>query len=170
MDPMVGACLAAVQLFRRPVAVAAGERLPVRAGAFDAAWCLGVVCTVEDQRSLLAELRRVVADGSPVGLLVFARTTTPLPDQPVGNHFPDLEELSALLDAAGLRTIDRAALADFPDPPAEWQDEADRVEAVVRRDHGHDERLKTAQQQEEVIGRLLGEGLVVGTLLVCRAV
>jgi hypothetical protein len=44
------------------------------------------------------------------------------------------------------------------------------VDAVVRRDHAHDERLRTAQQQEEAIGRLLGQGLVVGTLLACRAV
>jgi SAM-dependent methyltransferase len=170
VDPMLGACLAAARLFRRPVAVSAGELLPFAAGAFDAAWCIGVICTVEDKGSLLAELRRVVRDGSPVGLLAFARTTTPLPDQPEGNHFPDAEELTTLLDGAGLQTVARAALADFPDPPAQWQDEADRVDAVVQRDHGHDERLRTAQQQEQAIGRLLAEGLVVGTMLACRAV
>jgi SAM-dependent methyltransferase len=170
VDPMLGACRAAVRLFRRPVAVSAGERLPFPAGTFDAAWCIGVVCTVEDQRSLLAELRRVVRHGSPVGLLVFARTTTPLPDQPEGNHFPDLEELTTMLDGAGLQVVARAALADFPDPPAQWQAEVDRVDAVVQRDHGHDEPLRTAQQQEQAIGRLLAEGLVEGTLLACRAV
>jgi SAM-dependent methyltransferase len=170
VDPMLGACLAAARLFRRPVAVSAGERLPFRAGAFDAAWCIGVVCTVEDHESLLAELRRVVRKDGPVGLLVFARTTTPLPDQPEGNHFPDVEELATLLDRAGLDTLAQAALADFPDPPAQWQDEADRVDAVVQRDHGYDERLHTAQQQEAAIGRLLGDGLVVGSLLACRAV
>ena len=170
VDPMLGACLAAARLFRRPVAVAAGERLPFPAEAFDAAWCIGVVCTVEDQTALLTELRRAVRHGSPVGLLVFTRTTTPLPDQPEGNHFPNLEELTGLLDQAGLQPFAQAALADFPDPPAQWQDEADRVDAVVQRDHGHDERLRTAQQQEEAIGRLLGEGQVVGRLLACRAV
>jgi SAM-dependent methyltransferase len=170
VDPMLGACLAASRLFRRPVAVSAGERLPFPAGAFDAAWCIGVVCTVEDQRALLAELRRVVRHGSPVGLLAFARTTTPLPDRPDGNHFPDLEELTTMLDEAGLPAFAQAELEDFPDPPAQWQEEAGRVDAVVQRDHGHDERLRTAQQQEQAIGRLLGEGFVVGTLLACRAV
>jgi ubiquinone/menaquinone biosynthesis C-methylase UbiE len=169
VDPMLGACLAAARMFGRPVAVAAGERLPFTDGAFDAAWCLGVVCTVEDQRSLLEELRRVVGKDSPVGLLVFARTTTPLPDQPEGNNFPDLEELATLLDGVGLRTVHQAALADFPDPPARWQDVLERVDAVVERDHGDDERLRTAQQQERAIGRLMGDGLVVGTLVVCRA-
>jgi hypothetical protein len=100
---------------------------------------------------------------------VFARTTTPLPDQPEGNNFPDLEELATLLDGVGLRTVHQAALADFPDPPARWQDVLERVDAVVERDHGDDERLRTAQQQERAIGRLMGDGLVVGTLVVCRA-
>jgi SAM-dependent methyltransferase len=170
VDPMPGACLAAARLFRRPVAVSVGERLPFSDASFDTAWSLGVVCTVEDQPALLAELRRVVRTGSPVGLLVFARTTTPLPDQPEGNHFPDLEELETLLDGAGLEIVTQAALADFPDPPAPWQDQADRVDAVVQRDHGDDERLRTARQQEQAIGRLLGAGQVVGTLLACRAV
>jgi SAM-dependent methyltransferase len=170
VDPMLGACLAAARLFRRPVAVSAGERLPFRDAAFDAAWCIGVVCTVEDQTALLTELRRVVRRDSPVGLLVFARTRTPLPDQPEGNHFPDPEELASMLDGAGLRGFAQAALADFPDPPAQWQDELARVDSVVQRDHGDDERLRTAQQQEQAIGRLLGDGLVVGTLVACRAV
>jgi SAM-dependent methyltransferase len=170
VDPMLGACLAAARLFGRPVAVSAGERLPFPDEAFDAAWCLGVLCTVEDQATLLSELRRVVREGGPVGLLVFARTTTPLPDQPEGNHFPDLEALTTMLADIALETVAEAALADFPDPPAQWQEELDRVDAVVQRDHGHDERLRTAQQQEQAIGRLLGDGLIVGRLLVCRAV
>ena len=169
VDPMLGACLAAARMFGRPAAVSAGERLPFPSGGFDAAWCIGVVCTVADQRSLLAELRRVVPAGAPVGLLVFARTTTPLPDQPEGNHFPDLAELTSLLEGERLHVVEQAALADFPDPPQDWQDEADRVDGVVQRDHADDDRLRTAQHQEQVIGRLLGEGLVVGTLLACRA-
>ena len=112
----------------------------------------------------------MVSTGDPVGLLVFVRTTTPLPDQPEGNRFPDVGELSRLLDAVGLHTVDQAELASFDDPPAQWQDEVDRVDAVVQRDHAHDERLRTAQQQEQVIGRLLSEGLVVGSLKACRAI
>ena len=111
----------------------------------------------------------LVSKGNPVGLLVFARTTTPLPEQPEGNYFPDVRELSMLLDAVGLHTVDQAELASFADPPVQWQDEVDRVDAVVQRDDAHDERLRTAQQQEQVIGRLLSEGLVAGSLLACRA-
>jgi SAM-dependent methyltransferase len=169
VDPMVGACIAATRLFGRPVAAAAGERLPFRDGSFDAAWSLGVLCTVPDKRPMLDELRRVVRDGAPVGILVFVRGRRTLPERPEGNHFPDADELTGLLDEVRLPVEDQAALADFPDPPPPWQDLVDRVDAVVERDHGGDERFRTAQRQQESIGRLLGEGLVTGRLLVCRA-
>jgi ubiquinone/menaquinone biosynthesis C-methylase UbiE len=169
VDPMVGACRAAARLFGRPVAAATGEQLPFRAGEFDAAWSIGVLCTVPDKRPVLEELRRVVRAGAPVGILVFARGPEPLPERPEGNHFPDLAELTGLLEEARLPVVDRAALADFPEPPRTWQDLVDRVDAVVERDHGEDERFRTALRQQESIGRLLGDGLVTGRLLVCRA-
>lgn len=169
VDPMVGACRAAARLFGRPVAAAAGERLPFGDSCFDAAWSLGVLCTVPDKRPVLAELRRVVHAGSAVGILVFVRGRRELPERPEGNHFPTLEELTGLLDDAGLSLVDQAALADFPEPPPPWQDLVDRVETVVERDHGHDDRFRTAQQQQEAIGRLLADRLVTGQLLVCRA-
>lgn len=169
VDPMVGACRAAARLFGRPVAAAAGERLPFGDSCFDAAWSLGVLCTVPDKHPVLAELRRVVRVGSAVGLLVFVRGRRELPERPEGNHFPGAEELTGLLDDAGLRTLDQAALADFPEPPAPWQDLVDRVDGVVERDHAHDERFRTALQQQASIGRLLADGLVTGQLLVCRA-
>jgi SAM-dependent methyltransferase len=169
VDPMVGACQAAARLFGRPVAAAAGERLPFGTDCFDAAWSLGVLCTVPDKPPVLAELRRVVRRDSPVGFLVFVRGRRTLPERPEGNYFPDLEELSALLDGAGLPIVDRAPLVDFPEPPAPWQHLVDRVDAVVERDHGRDERFRSAQQQQESIGRLLADGLVTGHLVVCRA-
>ncbi|MEP7088954.1 MAG: methyltransferase domain-containing protein [Nocardioidaceae bacterium] len=168
-DPMRGACAAAARIFGRPTAVADGGRLPFGAAAFDAAWSIGVLCTVEDKAPVLAELRRVVGTGSPVGFLVFVRTRASLPEQPEGNHFPSLQELTALIEAAGLSAIDQAALADFPEPPEEWQDLADRVDAVTERDHGEDERFRTAQEQSAAIGSLLADGLVEGRLLVARA-
>jgi SAM-dependent methyltransferase len=168
-DPMHGACRAAARLFGRPVAAAAGERLPFRSDFFDAAWSIGVLCTVEDKAPVLAELRRVVRAGSPVGFLVFLRTAESLPDQPEGNHFPDLAGLTALLEEAGLTVTAQAALADFEDPPAQWQERVDAVDAVVERDHGGDDRFRTAQDQQQTMGRLMGDGLVVGHLLVTRA-
>jgi SAM-dependent methyltransferase len=169
VDPMLGACRAASRIFGRPVAVAGGERLPFRTAAFDAAWCLGVLCTVEDKAPLLAELRRVVRDDAPVGFLVFVRTHDSLPEQPEGNHFPGLVELTTLLQEASLPVTAQAALADFPAPSQQWQDQVGRVEAVIERDHGGDERFRTARDQQVVIGHLLADGLVAGHLLVTRA-
>ena len=45
VDPMPGACRTARALFGLPVAVGAGEALPVGNGAATAVWCLGVLCT-----------------------------------------------------------------------------------------------------------------------------
>lgn len=170
VDPMPGSCLAAGRLFDHPVAVADGERLPFPDETFEAAWSIGVLCTVEDQGAMLAELRRVVRPGGRVGLLVFVRTTTPLPEQPEGNHFPDLEELAALLEGASLEVLDRADVRDFPGPPEDWEHEADRVDDVLERDHGHDERFTETQEQQRTMSRLTAQGLVVGRLVSCRAV
>jgi SAM-dependent methyltransferase len=169
VDPMLGACRAAARLFGRPVAVAAGEQLPFGCEVFDAAWSLGVLCTVEDKTSVLTELRRVVRPGSPVGFLVFVRTRAELPEQPAGNHFPDRRELAALVEEAGLTVTAEAALDDFPDPPHEWQEQVAAVEAVIERDHGRDDSFRAATDQQETIGRLLADGLVTGRLLVTRA-
>lgn len=169
VDPMIGACRAASRLFGRPVAAAGGERLPFRSGTFDAAWSIGVLCTVEDQAPVLAELRRVVRDASPVGFLVFVRSGACLTEQPEGNHFPDPADLTELLDDAALTVTAQASLADFAEPPERWQDLVGSVDAVIERDHGSDERFRAAQEQQQSIGRLLGRGLVTGRLLVTRA-
>jgi len=169
VDPMAGACAAAHRMFRRPTAVAGGERLPFGDGAFDAAWSIGVLCTVPDKAAVLGELRRVVRPGSPVGLLVFVRTVDVLPEQPDGNDFPDERELDELVAAAGLRVTHRAALADFPDPPPGWQEQVDAVDRAIDEAHRGDERLLAAQEQQRTIGGLLADGLVEGRLLVARA-
>jgi SAM-dependent methyltransferase len=171
VEPMVGACRAAVRLFGHPTAAGSADALPFRAGAFDAAWSLGVLCTLpgrSEQTALLRELARVVAAGGPVGLLVFVRTTDELDDQPSGNHFPDRDGLLAMLEEAGLEVADEALLADFPDPEDAWQEAADRVEQAVQRAHGHDERWRVAEEQSATMGRLLGSGRVVGRLYVAR--
>jgi len=168
VDPMVDACQAAVRLFGRPAAAAAGERLPFRAGTFDAAWSLGVLCTVQDQEGVLRELVRVVRPRGVVGLLVFVRTRPELPDQPAGNDFPTEDGLQRLLDGAGLDVTHRATLDDFEAAPPAWEAAATAVEDVVERDHGRDERKIKADEQSGVIGDLLGSGLVVGTVVVAR--
>lgn len=168
VDPMVDACQAAARLFGRPAAAAVGERLPFADGTFDAAWSLGVLCTVEDQPAVLAELVRVVRPGSPVGILAFVRVVASLPDQPAGNDFPSPEGLQRLVDDAGLTVTHRSSLDDFPPAPASWEAAVSAVEDVIERSHGHDPRKVRADEQSRLIGELIGSGQVVGRLLVAR--
>ncbi|HEV2887247.1 MAG TPA: class I SAM-dependent methyltransferase [Jatrophihabitans sp.] len=167
-EPMISACRASFRLFGRPVVAAAGERLPFPDGTFDAAWSLGVLCTVQDQPGLLAELRRVVRPGALVGLLVFLRTVSRLPDQPEGNSFRTADELEAMLARTGLVVGEQAELADFAAPDPDWQEAADQVEQLIERRHRTDHRWRTARHQEQIIGRLISEDLVSGRLLVLR--
>lgn len=169
VDPMLGACRAAARMFDRPTAVADGARLPFGDGSFDAAWSIGVLCTVPDKAAVLGELHRVVRPSGAVGLLVFVRTVDTLPEQPEGNDFPDPDELGALLDGARLRVVDRALLADFDDPPPDWQERVDAVDRAIEREHHDDDRFRVALDQQRAIGRLLADGLVEGRLLVARA-
>ncbi|HEY0168751.1 MAG TPA: methyltransferase domain-containing protein [Jatrophihabitans sp.] len=167
-EPMIHACRASARLFDRPVVVATGDRLPFASGVFEAVWSLGVLCTVPDQAGLLAELRRVSRPQALVGLLVFLRTVAHLPQQPEGNHFLTDGELNGLLARTGLTVLERAELSDFADPEPDWQAAADRVEAVIERRHGADQRWQSARSQEQVIGQLISEGLVTGRLLVLQ--
>lgn len=168
VEPMVGACVAARRLFSRPTAAADGALLPVRDGAFDAAWSLGVLCTIEDKGTALAELVRVVAPGGTVGLLVYLRTVDVLPDQPEGNHFPSQDELDRLLDDAGLVVTASADLADFAAPSEDWKAAETRVESLVEQKHRDDESWQRADSQQQTMGRLIGEDLVVGRMFVCE--
>lgn len=167
-EPMEGACRAARRLFGEPVVVADGAALPFGDGVVDAAWSLGVLCTLEDRRGYLRELVRVVRPGGAVGLLVYARAVDHLPEQPQGNHFPNREELAADLAACGLSVREEVALADLDGTPDDWQAAADAVEDVVERTHGQDPRWQRAQAQQDTMGRLIGDAQVVGVLLGCR--
>ena len=169
VDPMLGACAAARRMFHRPTLVADGGQLPFQDGTFDAAWSIGVLCTVPDKALVLREMRRTVRHAGPVALLVFVRTVDVLPEEPDGNDFPDREELRTLVDGAGLETVEEATLADFPEPAPRWQQHVDAVDQLIERTHGHDDRFRAAQEQQRIIGRLLAEGLVEGRLLVARA-
>ncbi|MCW2759634.1 MAG: SAM-dependent methyltransferase [Nocardioidaceae bacterium] len=167
-EPSVGACRASRTLFAAAVVSADGASLPFADGSVDAAWSLGVLCTLDDKSPSVAELARVVAPGGRVGLLVFVRTVDELPVQPEGNSFPTGAEVTELLTRHGLTLTDHATLDDFAAPPPDWQAAEDRVQDVVEREHRGDERWQRAQEQQEVMGRLIGDELVVGHLYVCR--
>jgi len=166
-EPEVGACRAARRLFGLPVVQAASE-LPFASGSFDVAWSLGVLCTVPDQPLLLRELHRVLRPGGRLGMLVFV-AQGPLPEQPVGNDFPTEDRLRDLLAGAGLQVRDSASAADFAGLPDHWREQADAVDAELERRHGDDPAWRTAEQQSGIIGRLLGSGDLVGTLVLAHA-
>ena len=165
-EPEAGACRAARRLFDLPV-VQAASALPFASGSFDVVWSLGVLCTVPDQPHLVGELRRVLAPGGRLGLLVFV-ATGPLPEQPAGNNFPTDDRLDSLLADAGLVVVNSASAADFAGTPPEWDTRAAAVDAELERRHREDEAWRTAEQQSAVIGRLLGASHLVGTLVTAR--
>jgi SAM-dependent methyltransferase len=161
----LGACRAARRLFALPTVRADAAALPITSGQFDAAWSLGVLCTLSAQQQAVDELRRVVRPGGYIGLLVYARHGA-VPDQPEGNEFPTPHELAAMTKRAGLRTVDAAGLEQLPVPHAEWEERAAAVrEEVATRHHEHPAWL-AAREQEATMAELLAAGAVGGLLTV----
>ena len=168
-EPQAGACRAARRLFGLPT-VQAGSELPFADGSFDVGWSLGVLCTVDDQPLLLRDLHRVLAPGARLGLLVFVAQHAPLSTQPAGNNFPTDDGLRDLLSEAGFQLLNSASEGDFTALPTHWQERADAVDAELERRHRDDPAWQVASQQSAVIGRLLDNKELVGTLVVARRV
>ncbi|GAA3182079.1 class I SAM-dependent methyltransferase [Blastococcus jejuensis] len=156
-EPMAAAAGAGRRLFGLPSVVALGQALPFPDASFDVAWCLGVLCTTSDKAGALAELRRVLADGGRLGLLVFVADGPLSAPAPEGNEFPSEAELRALLRGARFR-LTGTAEADLADSPPEWTERADAVEAEVARRHGDDPAFREAEEQSGRVGRLLSDG------------
>jgi SAM-dependent methyltransferase len=156
-EPMEAAVRASRRLFGLPSVVAVSQALPFADAAFDAAWCLGVLCTTSDKAGALAELRRVLEPGGRLGLLVFVADRPLPPPLPEGNEFPTEAGLRDLLGAAGFVLAD-VADADLADSPAEWGERADAVDAEVERRHGGDPAFGQAREQSRRVGRLLSDG------------
>ena len=100
LEPEQAACRAAARLFGLPVIRADATALPLPDDRADAAWSLGVLCTLpsrDAQLAMLRELRRVVRPGGRIGLLVYVAARLPLDDPPEGNHFPADNDLDALV-------------------------------------------------------------------------
>jgi SAM-dependent methyltransferase len=167
-EPMVGAVRAARRLFGLPCVVAVSQQLPFADASFDAAWCLGVLCTTSDKAGLLAESRRVLIPGARLGLLVFVADGPLPPPLPEGNEFPSEAETRQLLDDAGFELVE-ATEADLGDSPEEWTDRADAVAAEVERRHGSDPAFRQAQEQSRRVGRLLSENALRPWLAVAVA-
>lgn len=167
-EPMVAAARAGRRLFGLPSVAALGQALPFADGTFDAAWCLGVLCTTSDKAGALAELRRVLADGGRLGLLVFV-ADGPLPSPaPEGNEFPSEPGLRELLEGAGLR-LTATGEADLADSPPEWSERADAVDDEIARRHGDDPAFRQAREQSGRVGALLSAGALRAWLGVATA-
>jgi SAM-dependent methyltransferase len=159
VDPMPGACRAAARLFGLPVAAADGLAVPLQTGSVEAAWSLGVLCTVDDKVALLQELHRVLAPGGSLGLLVLvAQRTGPLDPMPEGNSFPLQDELDAVLDKAEFDV--REQVAAPAEVPLSWTGRADRVDEVIRATHGREDGYRQAEEQSRRVGVLLSSGQV----------
>ena len=152
LEPMQTACRAAARLFGLPVIAADGGRIPLRTGSVDAAWCLGVLCTVEDKAALLSEVHRVLMPGASLGLLVVVARGPQILRAPDGNHFPTQDELAALLTRTGFKLLEQTSRPD--DAPLSWSRRVEQVAAVVAARHRADRRYALAARQGERLGRL----------------
>ncbi len=163
VDPMPGACRAASHLFGLPVVLADGLAVPLQDGSLDAAWCLGVLCTVDDKYGVLRELRRMLVPGASLGLLVLVAQTAHPEPAPEGNSFPSQKELVAVLEEAHFDLVEQVGAPD--EVPHSWTSRADAVDDCIREAHGDDRRYLEAQQQSERMGELLSSGQVSTQLL-----
>jgi SAM-dependent methyltransferase len=168
-EPMAAAAGAGRRLFGLPSVVALGQQLPFADASFDTAWCLGVLCTTSDKAGALAELRRVLADGARLGLLVFVADGPLPPPLPEGNEFPSESELLELLAGAGFR-LEESGEADLLDSPPEWKERAEAVEHEVERRHRDDPAFQQAEEQSGRVGRLLADGALRPWLGIATAV
>jgi SAM-dependent methyltransferase len=165
------ACRAAAGLFGVPAIQADAATLPLADGHADAAWSLGVLCTLpsrDAQLAMLRELRRAVRPGGPIGLLAYVATRLPLDDPPEGNRFPATGDLNALVRGAGLEVVRAADGHRMNAPPPGWQHRAEAVERELHRRFGRTPQLRTARQQSQRIGKLLQSGQLGRKLLVLR--
>lgn len=168
VEPEAGACRAAQTLFDHPVLRADATALPLADASFDAAWCLGVLCTTPDQLALLQELHRVVRPGGAIGLLAFVAHREIPREAFDGNHFPTPERLAYLVDAAGLVVEQQRCTADLPAIPDTWNERVETVTEALADRYGHKRAWQLAEEQSGKIGELLSDGGLTGELLILR--
>ncbi|MEV8376150.1 class I SAM-dependent methyltransferase [Kribbella sp. NPDC056861] len=152
VEPMQAACRAASRLFGLPVVAADGARIPLLSGSVDAAWCLGVLDTVEDKAGLLAEIHRVLTPGASFGLLAVVAHSNESLWAPDGNHFPTQHELSTLLDRSGFTLLEQTSRPKAA--PLSWSRRVEQVNAAIAARHRSAHAYALAARQGERLSRL----------------
>lgn len=158
LEPMPTACRAAARLFGLPVVSADGGRIPLRAESVDAAWCLGVLDTLQNKGAVLREIHRVLPPGAPLRLLVVVARDSELLPTPEGNLFPTRRGLAELLDGTGFDLVEQI---DRPgDAPLSWTRRVERVAAAVADSHRADRAHALAVHQSKSFTRLFASGQI----------
>ncbi|MEV0381144.1 class I SAM-dependent methyltransferase [Nonomuraea sp. NPDC050643] len=163
LEPMPAAGRAAARLFGLPVIAADGRRIPLRTGSVDAAWCLGVLCTVQDKAAVLGEIHRVLKPGASLGLLVVVARRPRVFPAPDGNHFPTQRELLASLAGAGFELVEQTGEPGAA--PLSWSRRAEQVAAVVATRHRADPAYALAAHQGERFTHLFASGQIAVRLI-----
>ncbi|GAB2841630.1 hypothetical protein GCM10022221_46090 [Actinocorallia aurea] len=156
VEPMPAACRAASRLFGLPVINADGRDMPLPPESIDAAWCLGVLDTVQDKTALLREIHRVLKPGASLGLLVVVARDPWISPVPEGNHFPTQAELAAVLGRTGFELVEQTERPG--DVPLSWSRRAERVAAVVALRHRAERAYALAADQSASFTRLFASG------------
>ncbi|MFC5825912.1 class I SAM-dependent methyltransferase [Nonomuraea insulae] len=163
LEPMPAAGRAAARLFGLPILAADGRRIPLRTGSVDAAWCLGMLCTVQDKAAVLEEIHRVLKPDASLGLLVLLAHGPQTHPAPEGSYFPTERELSVLLDDTGFELLEQI---DQPgEAPLSWSRRAEQVAAFVATRHRTDPAYTLAAHQGERFTHLFASGQIAVRLI-----
>ena len=124
-----------------------------------------MLCTVTDQPRLLPSCAGCSTPGGRLGLLVFVAQQPRCPTSPPGTSSRP-SRLRDLLAGGRATGAGQRLVGDFAARRRTWQERADAVEAELERRHGDDPAWQIAGEQAPLIGRLLSDGELVGTMLV----
>lgn len=165
VEPMADAATGSHRLFGATALIADAQALPFAGASFNAAWSLGVLCTITDKPAVLREVRRVLQPAGRCALLVYVADPAVAAPLPEGNSFPTRAELDALLADAHLRPL-LVEDVDLSLAPDSWTDAAHAVDDLIAQRHRTDLRWQRADAQGAAMTAALTSGAVQPLALV----